>query len=124
MAGRLFGSRDQRVIDRVVDLMNKEPATGQEMWWGMLARNVMSVPVDAATTWAGKTADVVGVAAGADGLVVLHPDRVEGVAADGRSLWTLRLPARPMRWGVALTGNECVVTLSDGLVVCLVLPRN
>jgi len=25
-----------------------------------------------------------------------------------------------VRWGVALTGKECVVTLSDGLVVCLV----
>ena len=124
VAGRLFGSRDQRAIDRIVDLMNKEPTTGQEMWWGMLARKVMSVPVDVATTWAGKTADVVGVAAGADGLVVLHPDRLEGLAADGRSLWALCLPAPPVRWGVALTGKECVVTLTDGLVLCLAGPGN
>ncbi len=29
------------------------------------------------------------------------------------------LPAPPVRWGVALTGKQCVVTLADGHVVCL-----
>ena len=49
----------------------------------------------------------------------LHQDSVEGVSADGQSLWSVPLPAAPVRWGVALTGRECVVTLSDGQVVCL-----
>jgi outer membrane protein assembly factor BamB len=62
--------------------------------------------------------DVWGLAIGADGLVVLHRNSVEGVALDGRSLWTAPLPAPPVRWGVALTGKRCAVTLSDGHVVC------
>jgi hypothetical protein len=53
---------------------------------------------------------------------VLHADRVEGLAADGRSLWAVGLPAPPVRWGLALTGSECVVTLSDGQVLCLATP--
>ena len=66
-----------------------------------------------------NTADVCGVAVGADGVVLLHHDGVEGLSADGRSLWTVKLPAPPVRWGVALTGKQCVVTLTDGTVVCL-----
>jgi len=67
----------------------------------------------------GSTAtDVWGLAVGADGLVVLHRDSVEGIALDGRSLWTALLPSRPVRWGVALTGKRCAVTLADGQVVC------
>ena len=62
--------------------------------------------------------DVWGLAIGADGVVVLHRDSVEGISQDGRSLWTVPLPSPPVRWGLALTGNECAVTLSDGLVVC------
>jgi len=62
--------------------------------------------------------DVWGLAIGADGLVVLHRDSVEGISLDGRSLWTAPLPAPPVRWGLALTGQQCAVTLSDGLVVC------
>ena len=69
--------------------------------------------------WAGTTPDVRGLAVGADGLVVLHDDSAEGVSVNGRSLWSVHLPAPPVRWGAALTANECVVTLSDGLVVCL-----
>ena len=60
----------------------------------------MTIPVDASTVWAGDTADVCGLAVGADGLVVLHPDRVEGLSLDGRSLWTVPLPSPPVRWGV------------------------
>jgi hypothetical protein len=111
--GRLFCARDPRALDRIVDLMNKEPKSRGTI------RDVMRVPVDDAILWAGKTADVCGLAIGADGLVVLHHDSVEGVSVDGRSLWTAPLPAPPVRWGVALTGKRCVVTLSDGLVVCL-----
>jgi len=62
--------------------------------------------------------DVWGLAIGADGVVVLHRDSVEGISLDGRSLWTAPLPSPPVRWGLALTGNECAVTLSDGSVVC------
>ena len=79
----------------------------------------MQVPLDDSILWAGKTADVRGLAVGDDGLVVLHDDSVEGISAEGRSLWTAPLPSPPVRWGVALTGRECVVTLSDGQVVCL-----
>ena len=81
--------------------------------------NVMQVPLNDSILWAGNAADVCGLAVGDDGIVVLHKDSVEGLSLNGRSLWTARLPAEPVRWGIALTGKECVVTLSDGLVVCL-----
>ena len=111
--GRLFCSRDPQALDRIVDLMNKYPKTSGKI------RDVMRVPLDDSILWAGTTRDVCGLAVGADGLVVLHHDSVEGVSLNGRSLWTVQLPATPVRWGVALTGKVCVVTLSDGLVVCL-----
>jgi hypothetical protein len=76
--------------------------------------------MDDSILWAGNTADLRGLAVGIDGLVVLHHDSAEGISLDGRSLWTAQLPAPPVRWGIALTGKECVVTLSDGLVACLV----
>ncbi len=94
--------------------MNKAPKSSGKI------RDVMQVPVDDSILWAGNTRDVCGLAVGADGLVVLHHDSAEGISVDGRSWWTARLPAPPVRWGVALTGKVCVVTLSDGLVVCLV----
>jgi len=99
--------------------MNKDPKTGGAMGGGTVPRQVMTVPADPSILWAGSTADVCGLAVGADGLVALHSDSVEGISADGRSLWTAPLPAAPVRWGVALAGTRCVVTLSDGLVVCL-----
>jgi hypothetical protein len=112
--GRLFCSRDPQTLDRIVESINKETkATGR-------IRDVMQVPLGDSVLWAGTTRDVCGLAVGADGLVVLHNDSAEGVSIDGRSLWTVPLPATPMRWGVALAAKECVVTLSDGLVVCLV----
>ena len=119
MDGRLFCSRDPLALDRIVDLMNKDPKTGGKMGGGTVPRDVMKVPVDDSILWASKTADLHGLAVGADGLVLLHRDSVEGVSLDGRSLWNVRLPAPPVRWGVALSRQECVVTLSDGLVVCL-----
>jgi hypothetical protein len=119
LAGRLFSTREVTALDGLVGLMNKEPETGRDMWWGMTARNVMSLRFDPSKVWAGGTADVVGLAVGADGLVVLHPDRVEGLSPDGRSLWAARLPSPPLRWGLALTGKQCIVTLTDGLVLCL-----
>ncbi len=119
VAGRLFCARDPRALDRIVDLMNKDPKTGGKMGGGTVPRRVMQVPVDDTILWASNTADVRGLAVGTDGLVVLHPKSVEGVSVDGRSLWTAPLPASPVRWGVALTRKQCVVTLSDGFVVCL-----
>ncbi|MCP4263850.1 MAG: PQQ-binding-like beta-propeller repeat protein [Planctomycetes bacterium] len=118
--GRLFCSRDQRALDRIVDLMNKDPRTGGKIGGNTVPRNVMTVPVDDSILWAGNSSDVCGLAVGADGLVVLHQNSVEGVSLNGRSLWTAHLPASPVRWGIALTGKECVVTLTDGHVVCLV----
>jgi len=112
--GRIFCSRNPQALDRVVDLINKYTKTNYKI------RDVMQVPLDDSVLWAGTTRDVCGMAVGADGLVVLHSDSAEGISIDGRSLWTAQLPATPVRWGVALTGKECIVTLSDGLVVCLV----
>jgi len=66
-----------------------------------------------------NAADVCGLAIGADGIVVLHHDGVEGVSLDGRSLWTFPLPSPPVRWGVALTGKKCVVTLEQGDILLL-----
>jgi len=114
--GRLFCASDPRALDRVVDLMNKDPKTGKRL---TVPRDVMQVPVDDSILWASNSADLRGLAVGADGLVVLHRKSVEGISLDGRSLWDVPLPAPPVRWGIALTGKQCVVTLSGGTVVCL-----
>jgi outer membrane protein assembly factor BamB len=116
--GRLFCARDPEALDRIVELMNTDPKTGEKLRGGP-PRDVMQVPVDDSVLWASDAADVRGLAVGADGLVVLHAKRVEGLSAEGRSLWSVPLPAPPVRWGVALTRKHCVVTLSDGTVVCL-----
>lgn len=81
--------------------------------------DVMEVLTDDSVFWAGRTADVCGVAVGADGLAALRRDAVEGLSMEGGVLWTVPLPAPPVRWGVALTAKTCVVTLADGRVVCL-----
>ena len=99
--------------------MNKDPKTGGKMGGGTVPRDVMTVPVGDSVLWASNTADVRGLAVGADGLVALGRDSVEGISTDGRSLWSVKLPATPVRWGIALTGSKCVVSLSDGSVVCL-----
>jgi hypothetical protein len=112
--GRIFCSRNLKALDRIVNLVNKYPKDSGKI------RDVMRVLLDDSVLWAGKTSDVCGLAVGADGLVALHNDSAEGISLDGPSLWTAKLTATPVRWGIALTGKECVVTLSDGLVVCLV----
>ena len=66
---------------------------------------------------AGLLVALCGLAVGSDGLVVLRRTCVEGLSAEGRTLWTLPVPAPPVRWGVALTGQHCVVTLTNGLVL-------
>jgi outer membrane protein assembly factor BamB len=111
--GRLFCSRDLQGLDRIVNLMNKGPKTSGTI------RDVMQVPLDDSILWAGTTKDVCGLAVGLDGLVALQHSSAEGVSIDGRSLWTVPLPAPPVRWGIALTGKECLVTLSNGYVVCM-----
>lgn len=112
--GRLFCSKDSQVLDSIVNLINKDTKTSGKI------RDMMQVPLDDSILWAGKTSDVCGLAVGIDGLIVLHNDSVEGISLNGRSLWTVELPVPPVRWGVALTDKECVVTLSNGLVLCLV----
>ncbi|MFC1634320.1 PQQ-binding-like beta-propeller repeat protein [Planctomycetota bacterium] len=111
--GRLFCSRDLKGLDHVVNLINKGAKTSQ------IIRDIIKVPLSDSILWAGTKKDVCGLAVGIDGLVALHHDSVEGVSIDEQSLWTVQLPSPPVRWGVALTGKECVVTLSDGHVVCL-----
>ncbi len=112
--GRIYCSRDRQALDRIVDSVNKNPRTSGKI------RNMMRVLLDDSIVSGGTMGDVCGLAVGTDGLVVLHRDSAEGVSTDGQSLWTAELPAIPVRWGVALTGRECVVTLSDGHVVCLI----
>jgi outer membrane protein assembly factor BamB len=109
--GRLFCSRDMAALDRIVNLMNKIE--------NLQPRDVMTVPAEEAILWAGKSSDVLGLAVGSDGLVVLHEACVEGLSPDGEMLWTVPLPCPPVRWGLALTGDGCVVTLTDGSIVGL-----
>lgn len=111
--GRLFCSGDPQGLNRIVEQINKEVKASGNI------SDVMQAPLDDSLLWAGMTKDVCGLAVGTDGLVVLHHDSAEGVSIDGQSLWTVQLSSAPVRWGAALTGRECVVTLSDGLVVCL-----
>ncbi|MBC8218873.1 MAG: hypothetical protein H8E73_10445 [Planctomycetes bacterium] len=80
---------------------------------------MMTVPVGDSVLWATNTADVRGLAVGSDGLVALHHESIEAISPSGRSLWRAQLPATPVRWGLALTGSQCVVSLSDGSAVCL-----
>ncbi len=117
--GRLFCAADLKALDGIVDLMNKDPNTGGNLVGANAPRDVMQVPIDDAILWAGTRADISGLAVGSNGLVVLHEDSVEGISADGESLWNVSLPAAPVRWGVALTAKYCLVTLSDGHVICL-----
>ncbi len=98
--GRVFCARDSQSLDRLVALMNTDPKTGGKMGGGTVPWDVMQVPLDDAILWAGNSADVHGVAIAADGLVALHQDRVAGISADGRPLWTVPLPASPVRWGL------------------------
>ncbi len=109
--GRLFCSRDPSPLDRVVEMMNKIQ--------NLQPRNVMSVPPTDDILWASPSSDIRGLAVGNDGLVVLHEGSAEGLSPDGKALWTIPLPAPPIRWGVALTGDGIVVALTDGEVVGL-----
>ncbi len=117
--GRLFCARDSLALDRIVALMNTDPRTGGKMGGGTVPWDVMKIPVDESILWAGDKADLRGLAVGSDGLVVLHDASIEALSADGQSMWTAALPASPMRWGLALTADHCVVTCEDGHVVCL-----
>jgi hypothetical protein len=117
--GRLFCSRKREALDRIVALMNTDPKTGGKMGGGTVPWDVMQVPLGDDVDWAGKASDICGLAVGTDGLVVLRQRCVEGISAGGSTLWTAALPAPPVPWGVALTSERCVVTLTDGHVVCV-----
>ena len=72
--------------------MNKDPKTGGKMGGATVPATCDDkCPLDDSILWASNTADVCGLAVGADGLVALHHDSVEGVSVDGRSLWTAPL---------------------------------
>lgn len=117
--GRLFCARDIKPLDHMVDLMNKDPQTGGKMGGLTVPWDVMRIPVHKDILWAGNKADLLGLAVGNDGIIVLHADTVEAISLDGESQWTVPLPAAPVRWGLALTDRVCAVTLSDGQVVCV-----
>ena len=106
--GRLFCSRDMTALDRIVELMNKIEK--------LQPRDVMTIPVNDAILWTTDVSDIRGLAVGSDGLVVLHEDSVEGLAPEGKTLWTAPLPCPPVRWGVALADRGIAVTLTDGQV--------
>ena len=118
VAGRLFCARDTKTLDAIIKKINSDPKAGgdrivSQPW------DVMKVPLPDTVLWAGKTDDIRGLAVGTDGVVVLHDDSVEALAVDGQSLWRIELPAAPVRWGIALTANRCIVSLADGQVVAL-----
>jgi outer membrane protein assembly factor BamB len=117
--GRLFCASQNEPLDRLVQLMNEDPKTGGKIVNQTILRDVMRLPIDSSILWASDSADIRGLAIGTDGLVVLHQDSAEALSLDGRSLWKVPLPAAPVRWGLALTDRTCVVTLSDGHVICL-----
>jgi outer membrane protein assembly factor BamB len=117
--GRLFCSSDPKSLDRIVARMNQDPRTGGRMGGDTVPRDVMRVSVDDSVSWAGRAADVIGLAVAANGLVALHRDRVEALSMEGQPLWTFPLKTAPVRWGIALAGDKCIVTLSDGQVICL-----
>lgn len=117
-SGRLFCARDTAVLDEIVGKLNTDPKTGAERvhtapW------DPMKVPVPDSLLWASDSADIRGMAVAADGVVVLHNDSVEAISLKGESLWSVDVPATPMRWGVALIDTLCVVTLTNGQVVAL-----
>jgi hypothetical protein len=117
--GRVFCAVDREPLDAIVRLMNTDPQTGGRMGGGTVPWDVRQVPLDDSILWASEAADVRGVAVGTDGLVVIREECVEALSTEGTSLWTASLSAPPVRWGLALTAEHCVVTLTDGTVCCL-----
>jgi outer membrane protein assembly factor BamB len=99
------------------ELFSHEQAKTEDLKNSGAISNVVRMLLGSSSPGPPTPTDVWGLAIGADGLVVLHRDSVEGVARDGRPLWTAPLPAPPVRWGVALTGKHCAVTLADGHVL-------
>ncbi len=124
IGGRLFCSREAAALDRIVDLLNKDPKTGGNLNAASVPWDVMKVPLEDEISWAGRSSDVIGLAVGSDGVIALHTGSVEGMSLTGQSIWNIPLPAQPVRWGIALAGNRCIVTLSDGHVVGLDLSHD
>ena len=118
VAGRLFCAAETSTLDAIVDKMNSDPRAGGNRVVSE-PYDVMKVPLPDEVLWSGSTDDVCGVAVGSDGLVVLHRDSVEALTPDGARLWRIALPAPPVRWGLAMAGGRCIVTLTDGQVVAI-----
>ncbi|NOX56858.1 MAG: PQQ-binding-like beta-propeller repeat protein [Planctomycetes bacterium] len=116
--GRLFASHSVEALDRLVKLLNTDPRTRAKITGSTDPWDIRRVPLDHSIVWASEAADVRGLAIGTDGLVALHGRGVQALSADGKTVWRAALPATPVRWGIALTGSRCVVTLTNGEVVC------
>jgi outer membrane protein assembly factor BamB len=118
VAGRLFCAAELTTLDAIVQKMNSDPTAGgnrvvSEPW------DVMQVPLPGGVLWSSATDDIRGLAVGTDGVIVLREDRVEALSVNGESLWSVQLKAPPVRWGIALAGDRCIVTLTDGQVVAV-----
>jgi hypothetical protein len=114
----MFLKPDGQAVCVGPELFAHEQAKTEDLKNSHAVPNVVQMLLGNSAAAAGKLTDVWGLAIGADGLVVLHRDSVQGIALDGRSLWTAPLPASPVRWGLALAGKRCMVTLAEGLLVC------
>jgi hypothetical protein len=101
------------------ELFSQDRARTEDLTNSERIREVLQILLGNSAGRARNMAAMCGLAVGSDGFVVLRQKSVEGVSRDGRSLWALPLSSPPVRWGVALTGKHCALTLSDGLVICL-----
>lgn len=114
----MFLRPDGQVLCIGPELFTHEQAKTEDLKNSGNTRDVIRLLVGNSAAAARSATDVCGLAIGADGVALLHQNRLEGASLEGRSLWTAPLASPPVRWGVALAGKKCVVTLSDGLVVC------
>ena len=70
--------------------------------------------------WQAERKDGVAMAVGQNALVIAGAAELTAYAlSDGRVLWTQRLPAPPVPWGLALARDgRVIVTLENGTVLC------
>ena len=111
--GAIVAAADAKPLERLAAAINRDTKASGNV------PDPMRLRLDNTIQWSSKTADVCGLALGADGLVLLHRDCIEAVDPAGQSLWKIPLPAPPVRWGVALTGKHCVVALANDTVLCI-----
>ncbi|HIQ20139.1 MAG TPA: hypothetical protein EYH34_02720 [Planctomycetes bacterium] len=117
--GRVVASRNERALDGLVELMNRDPRTGGRMGGNTVPRSPMQLPLGEKIAWATDGADVRGLAVARDGVVLVRGNSLEAVSLDGQTLWEIPLPDPAVPWGIALGGGHCVLTLIDGRVLCV-----